>query len=150
MKKLSLSKASILLIGSLLIVTCTGLDDKPLPTDARGQIYFKEFELNPQRNYLLVNLINESPYTLTSCMFQVNIYSMASNQEDPLILTEVNADDMKDDEGGAPSLSEKFFIRETLKPGYSTEVYFELKLDDLGGRSVFTQEILELKGKASP
>jgi hypothetical protein len=144
-----MSKASGLLIASLLIVTCTGLDDKPLPTDARGQIYFNGFELNAQRNYLLVNLINESPYTLTSCKLKVNIYSIAQSQEDPLILTEVSVNDVMDGEGDAPVLSENFFIRETLKPGYSTEVYFELKLDDLSGRSVFTQEIIELKGKAS-
>ena len=150
MKKLSMRKASSLLIASLLIVACTGLDDKPLPSDARGQIYINGFELNAQRNYLLVNLINKSPYTLTSCKFQVNIYSIAQSQEDPLILTEVSADDVKDVEGYVPVLSENFFIRETLKPGYSTEVSFEFKLDDLSERNVFTQEIIELKGKVSP
>jgi hypothetical protein len=62
----------------------------------------------------------------------------------------VSADDVKDVEGYVPVLSENFFIRETLKPGYSTEVYFEFKLDDLSERNVFTQEIIELKGKVSP
>ncbi|MCF7823919.1 MAG: hypothetical protein K9N35_07065 [Candidatus Marinimicrobia bacterium] len=145
-----MSRNILLLLLICLMWNCTGLDDKKLPTDANGQIYFEEFELNTQRNYLLVKLVNESPYTLTSCKFSVNFYSTTSSQESPLILTEVSSDDVLDLLESVPKRSEIFFIRETLKPGYSTEVYFELNLDDLSRRTIYTQEILELKGKISP
>jgi len=44
-------------------------------------------------------------------------------------------------------LSHDFFIRETLKPGYSTEVYFEINLDFEKGQYIYSKDLVELKGR---
>jgi len=140
------SRSLLVLLSGLLLAACTGLDDEPLPKDTDDKIYFQEFELNAELNYVLTKLINESSYTLTSCRFRVNIYPSSSTTDTPLQLTEVKLGD-NILQGILPALSESFFIRETLEPGYSTEVYFELALDRLYGPAVFTKEIVELKGR---
>ncbi|MCF6237364.1 MAG: hypothetical protein L3J79_00880 [Candidatus Marinimicrobia bacterium] len=142
------SRLSLSILFLALFAACTDFDDQALPTDAQGQIYFQEFELNADRGYVLTKLINDSPYTLTSCRFRIKIYPQNSTSELPLKLSEVSSDDFRTS-GSAPGLTEDFFIRETLEPGYSTEVYYELQLKGLGGLAVFTKELVSLKGRAA-
>lgn len=131
---------------SVLLVGCTDLDDNALPLDSHTQIYFQTFELNPERNYVLGKLINNSPYLLTSCRFRINFYPELPKSEEPLTLRKIDPKELIP-LGKTPTLSKDFFIREPLKPGYSTEVYFEIRLNDLNGSTDFTREIIELKGR---
>lgn len=135
--------ASILFWGS-----CSDLDDTALPPDAKTHIYFQAFEVNARRNFVLGKLINNSPYTLTSCRFRIDIYTLSPDSQTPLSLTELEAG-TEVMPHQVPVLTKDFLVREALKPGYSTEVYFELRLKDLKGPAVYSQTILELKGQVS-
>ena len=141
-------KFFLLGIASILITACTGLDDEALPADAEGQIYFKSFEIDPRRNYINGRIVNDSPYTLTSCRIAIDIYVRGQSLGEQLQLTEVSPEDpaLAD---LSPTISEKMFMRETLKPGYSTEIYFEFPMQDLQGEAFYTRRIMELKGRAS-
>jgi hypothetical protein len=148
---LKLLKSNLTLSGATLIIAilcsaCTGLDDSPLPKDAEGQVYFQSFEIDPKRNFILGRIVNDSPYTLTSCRIVINIFAEASGDTRlvNLMPVEPGSAALK---GQKPLVSEKMFMRETLKPGYSTEIYFEFPMDHLGGKAVYTREIVELKGR---
>ena len=128
------------------MVACTDLDDPPLPSDAEGQVYFKSFEIDPQRNYINGRIVNDSPYTLTSCRINIDIYLSGGNPDDSLSLQMVSPKDslLKH---LSPTISEKMLMREPLKPGYSTEVYFEFPMHELHGHAFYTREINGLKGR---
>lgn len=139
-------RLSIVLTICLLFVTCTGFDDKSLPPDAGKHIYFQEFEISPKRNYILGRIINNSPYTLTSCQIEIKIYQEGAPSDRALSLKEGKLKNVSLS-GLTPILSERMFMRETLEPGYSTEIYFELSLHELQGEAIFTREIIEFKGR---
>lgn len=139
-------RAWVLGISTLLVLSCTGLDDKSLPADAEGKVYFQSFEIDPTRDYILGRIVNDSPYTLTSCRIRINIYQDGGVVGESLQLTELQPDDSTLTDR-VPEISEKMFMRETLKPGYSTEVYFEFPMQELKGQAVYTREIIELKGR---
>jgi len=136
----------LLALVSLLLMVCAGLDDQPLPADTEGQIYFTSFEIDPRRDYVLGRILNDSPHILTSCRIVIMIYPLNQAIQDSLQLTEVSVGDSVLT-NRTPAVSEKMFMRETLKPGYSTEVYFEFPMQDLKGKAVYTLEIIEMKGE---
>ena len=140
----------IILIGvsALLLMTCTGLDDQPLPADAKEKIYFSSFEIDPLRNSILGRIVNDSPYTLTSCQIEIKVYHISPALEGPLTLREVELGD----EGVAsltPVMTERLLMREALRPEYSTEIYFEMRLHDLHGQAIYTREIIKMKGSVA-
>lgn len=149
MMKDILQRTLVLGLFALFLLTCTGLDDKPLPSDAEGQVRFQSFEIDPKRDYILGRIVNDSPYTLTSCRIAINIYMVDQTVADSLQLTEVSPRESSL-RGKNPAISEKMFMRETLKPGYSTEVYFEFPMQDLKGQAVYTREVIDLKGRTAP
>lgn len=137
---------AVLVLTALIGTACTGLDDELLPADASGQVYFQSFEIDPARDYILGRIVNDSPYILTSCRIAINIYQDGQTQGESLRLIELQPGDSTLAHQ-SPDISEKLFMRETLKPGYSTEIYFELPLEHLRGQAVYTREIVELKGR---
>ena len=145
----SQTKTILLSLILILLGTCNSFDDNALPPDDHDQIYFESFELNPERNYVLTKLVNNSLYTLTSCQFNVSIYTESTPEDIPPTLTKAKPGDAIPT-GYQKTLSKTFFIRETLKPGFSTEAYFELRLSDLKGPGIFTYEIDRLSGQVQP
>jgi len=129
------------------IFSCSGLDDQVLPPDANDQIKFQSFEIDPSRNYILARIINDGPHTLTSCRLSVSFFRQSNLPPNQFILTELNGSQASKVKELA-FLRESFLIREPLKPGYSTEVYYELKIDQLRGSAFYTKELIDLKGKA--
>jgi len=144
--KLILPWSAAVLISTVFCLSCTDLDDKPLPGDALGKVYFQSFEIDPNRNYILGRIVNDSPYTLTSCRIAINIYldNLETGGSFDLKLVDPGDTSLT---SKTPLITEKMFMRETLKPGYSTEVYFEFPMEQLRGRAVYTRQIIELKGK---
>ncbi|MCF7807072.1 MAG: hypothetical protein K9M49_00545 [Candidatus Marinimicrobia bacterium] len=147
MRRLNGKRSLSLALAGLFLLGCAGMDDQPLPADAQGQVYFQSFEIDPSRDYILGRIVNDSPYTLTSCRIAINIYHEDPTEGDALFLTEVQPGDSL--RKSSPDISEKLFMRETLKPGYSTEIYFELPMKHLSGQAVYTREIIELKGRSA-
>ena len=132
-------------LGFILLINCTGLDDQGLPPEAAAQVTFQSFEIDPSRNYIIARLVNNSPYIVSSCRIDLAIYPESPLPPNELILSEGSRD-----VGGSASevlVSESFLIRDPLKPGYSNEVYYELKIDQLRGTAVYIKKLSDLKGR---
>ncbi len=130
-------KSKLFLSGILILIIfgCSGLDDKLLPVDALNHVEFQDVEVNPARNYIRGKLVNNSAYTLTSCKVRISIY--------------LDSPAFAETDEKQAAFSKNFFIRASLKPGYSTEVYYEVKLDGLQDYARFTSELFDLKGQVT-
>ena len=139
-------KALVLIFALSSLLSCVGLDDEPLPVDAAGKIHFQSFEIDPARNYFIAHIVNESTYTVSSCRIKICLYRHEALPPNSFTLTEIAPSEALIS-GENPFLLQEFLVRNPLTPGYSTEVYYELNLDQLRGRAVFTKEIVDLKGR---
>jgi len=147
-------------LGFLLLVSCSSLDDQLLSKDEFKNVEINDFQINLERDYINARVLNKSAHIVTSCIFKFSLYKSELNGEPKFSRGEYSE---YSDQSTSSSfieiqnpdslskltqlLSHKFFIRETLKPGYSTEVYFEINLDFEKGQYFFTKELVELKGR---
>lgn len=131
----------------LLFFSCTGLDDQSLPPEAVAKIKFQSFEIDPARNYFIAHILNESSYTLSSCRLKISLYKHEAFPPNGFTLTEADPSEIQI-AGEQAFMVEEFHVRSPIAPGYSTEVYYELNLDQLRGKAVFTKEIVDLKGRS--
>lgn len=138
-------RVAISTLSFLLLLGWTGLDDQPLPSEATAHISFQSFEIDPSRNYFIARLVNNSPYLLSSCRINLSIYQESSLPPNELILSEWSP--FGDLPSSGPIVSENFLIRDPLRPGYSNEVYYELKMDHLRGTAVYVKGLSDLKGR---
>ncbi|NQV48883.1 MAG: hypothetical protein HQ507_00190 [Candidatus Marinimicrobia bacterium] len=152
-------KSMILSLVFMLGVSCASLDDQLLSKAEFKNIEFKDFQINLDRDYINTRVVNNSSHTVTSCIFRFSLYKSGStstikptqdvyvgNANTERISSFIERTDIDSLAGLTHLLSHNFFIRETLKPGYSTEVYFEINLDFEQGQYIYTKELVELKG----
>ena len=152
-------KSRVLSLVFMLVVSCVSLDDQLLSKAEFKNIEFKDFQINLERDYINARVVNNSSHTITSCIFRFSLYKPGLNST--LRATrDIYAGNANEamassfiEHGPADSLSvlthllsHDFFVRETLKPGYSTEVYFEINLDFEEGQYIYSKEVVELKG----
>ncbi len=143
----------VILLG-MILTNCVGLDDQKLPKSDYDKISIENFQVNLERNFISGRLVNKSSYVVTSCVFEFKLYrldgSRSSNSityeaNDGSTFTELNSNN-RDTERKLVH-SQKFLVREPLKKDYSTEFYFELKLDYDRGDYSYSKEIIDLKGR---
>lgn len=132
-------------LGLILLINCTGLDDQALPPEAAAQVTFKSFDIDPSRNYFIARLENNSPYVVSSCRIDLAIYPESPLPSHELILSEESPDISRS--VSKALITESFLIRDPLKPGYSNEVYYELKIDQLRGTAIYVKKLSDLKGR---
>jgi len=146
-----IKSAIMMWIPLMLLMTCSVMDDKAIPPDQFNQVEISDFEVNLQRDYIRGKIQNNGKHDITSSIFRFDLYSEnASAPENDInykrgsMLRYTGGDSLN------PSrllLSQNFVVREPLKPGYSTEFYFELKMDYDLLSFLYTYEIIQLKGR---
>ncbi|MCF7826400.1 MAG: hypothetical protein K9M55_06710 [Candidatus Marinimicrobia bacterium] len=134
-----------------LLMACSVMDDKSIPKNQYPQVEISDFEVDMARGYIRGKIQNNSQYDVSSAILKFELYSQS-------MLTRgsnnfrYRSSARRYAVGDSPDpatllLSKKFLIRESLKPGYSTEFYFELKMDNDFSECLYTYEIVELKGR---
>lgn len=128
----------------LLSVSCSVMDDKNLPEDQLEQVKMSDFEVNLDRDFIRGKIQNIGNHHITSSIFRFELFAENTGLPGPAVqeVTGHIQQTMKE-----PLLSQNFVVREPLKPGYSTEFYFELKMDFDDLRFLYTYEIIQLKGR---
>ncbi len=144
-------KTIIMILPVVLLVNCSIMDDNSLPAHKFNQIQISDFEVNMQRNYIRGKIQNNGEHDITSSIFNLEIYrddserSGNSNLMSENTVTEYTGKEVLNPENLL--LSQNFVVREPLNPGYSTEFYFELKLDYQFDEFLYTHKIVQLKGR---
>jgi len=144
----------------LLFASCVSLDDQLLSKAEFKNIEFKDFQINLDRDYINARVVNNSSHTITSCIFRFSLYKpglnatlnhtkgvYSGNTNGEMSSSFIERQAVDSLSGLTLLLSHDFFIRETLKPGYSTEVYFEINLDFEKGQYIYSKDLVELKGR---
>jgi len=130
-----------------LIVACSVMDDNPISRDQFSEVGISDFEVNMQRDYIRGKIQNHSEHNITSSIFKLEIFSgstrAAVNSSVGTVIRHMGSESL---DLSKLLLSQNFMVREPLKPGYSTEFYFEVKMDYDLSDFLYTYEIVELKG----
>ncbi len=144
----------------LLVVSCSNLDDAKIPKEAYSKVVIDNFDINTDRDFIGGRIVNNSSRVVTSCKFEFRLYRHTEQAE--LVKGKQpgsdnfgrdNQDEFReysssDSLSGMQLLiSENFLVRESLKPGYSTEFYFELTMDFDFHSYAYSKEIIQLKGR---
>jgi len=127
-----------------LVTSCTVMDDKDLPVDQLKLTEISDFEVNLDRDFIRGRIQNNGDHNITSSIFRFELFAEQTGTSGPM------TQKVRGDLGLAlkePLLSQNFVVREPLKPGYSTEFYFELKMDFEHPRFLYAYEIIQLKGR---
>jgi len=144
-------KSIIMCLPVILFMNCSIMDDNSLPGDQFNQVQISDFEVNMQRDYIRGKIQNHGEHDITSSIFKFKIYTGNSETSGNTNLINENSAMMYTGKDSLdPSkllLSQNFVVREPLKPGYSTEFYFELKMDYEFYDFLYTYEIVQLKGR---
>jgi len=127
---LTRTHAIILMIPAILLITCSQMDDDSIPRDQFNQVAISDFEVNMDRDYIRGKIQNNGEHNITSSVFKFEIYAGNDSLDSSKLL-----------------LSQNFVVREPLKPGYSTEFYFELKMDYEFSNFLYTYNIVQIKGR---
>ncbi|NQV43038.1 MAG: hypothetical protein HQ506_11850 [Candidatus Marinimicrobia bacterium] len=106
------------------------MDDDSIPRDQFNQVAISDFEVNMDRDYIRGKIQNNGEHNITSSVFKFEIYAGNDSLDSSKLL-----------------LSQNFVVREPLKPGYSTEFYFELKMDYEFSNFLYTYNIVQIKGR---
>ena len=144
-------KSILMVLCATLITTCSTMDDNAIPKDQFNQVEISDFEVNMERDYIRGKLQNNGEHSITSSIFNFEIYagsiegSGATNQMGEPTSVEFAGRDSLDT--SKILLSQNFVVREPLKPGYSTEFYFELKMDYEVSNFLYTYDIVQIKGR---
>lgn len=133
--------STALALAVILCTGCTGLDDEPLAAASQELVIIDSFEIDPSRNYIIAQIKNGSPHTLSSARLKVSLYRESPEPPNSLDFQEGTPEDQ------ALINSKSFLIRNPLKPGYGTEVYYELKMDTLTGTVIYTYSLNDMKGR---
>ncbi len=120
----------ILMLPALLLITCAKMDDDSIPRDQFNQVEISDFEVNMDRDYIRGKIQNNGDHNITSSVFKFEIYAGNDSLDSSNLL-----------------LSQNFVVREPLKPGYSTEFYFELKMDYNVSTFLYAYDIVQIKGR---
>jgi hypothetical protein len=143
-------KSIFILISAILFWTCSKMDDHAIPMDQYGQVEISDFEVNMERDYIRGKIQNNGEHDITSSIFNLEIYSRDSESVKTSFDGENHIVRYTGVDSLEPSrllLSQNFVVREPLKPGYSTEFYFELKMDYEVTGFLYTYEIIQIKGR---
>jgi len=138
-------------LPAILLMNCSIMDDNSLPVDQFNQVQISDFEVNMQRDYIRGKIQNIGEHNITSSIFEFEIYTGNPGAAGNTNL--MNKNSVINYTGRDPLdpakllLSQNFVVREPLKPGYSTEFYFELKMDYEFYEFFYTYEIVQLKGR---
>ncbi len=142
---------SIAWVVMTVVSNCTVMDDNSVPKERFNQIEISDFEVNIDRDYIRGKIQNNSDLDITSSIFTFELYSgnfgeyeNNKNYLQSSIAFHAGPDSL------SPSkllLSQNFVVREPLKPNYSTEFYFELKMDYDISNFLYTHEIFQIKGR---
>jgi len=128
----------------------------------------QDFGVSLDRGYIRGQLVNNSTYSISSCIIKFSLYKLEKNSEllrqkryfakteniiDSLSLAGIDQEVSRDKSTATkiqPEMtllfSKNFAVRERLEPGYSTEFYFEVKLDFQADNYIYTKEVIGLKG----
>lgn len=123
-------KRYILLFAVYLCWACSMMDDNTLPQDQFDQIVISDFEVNMDRDFIRGKIQNKGHHEVTSSIYKFEIYPASASPDSAKAL-----------------LSQNFIVREPLKPNYSTEFYFELKMDYDETDFVYIYDIVQVKGR---
>ena len=133
-----------------LFLGCTVIDDKAIPKEQFSQVEISDFEVNMQRDYIRGKIQNNGEHNITSSIFKLEIFSGSTRASvnssvgrNSSVIRYMGSDSL---DISKLLLSQNFMVREPLKPGYSTEFYFEVKMDYELSDFLYTYEIVELKG----
>lgn len=144
-------KSIKMLLSAIGFVACSIMDDNSIPRDHFSQVEISNFEVNMQRDYIRGKIQNNGEHNITSSIFELEIYSDSlavsgntnlMNQSSAIRYT--GADSL---DASKLLLAQNFVVREPLKPGYSTEFYFELKMDYEFSNFLYTYEIVQIRGR---
>ena len=123
-------KSILMMLPAVLFMTCSQMDDNSIPRDEFAQVEISDFEVNMDRDYIRGKIQNNGTHNITSSIFKFEIYTGADSLDSSKVL-----------------LSQNFVVREPLKPGYSTEFYFELKMDYDYTIFHYSYDIVQIKGR---
>ena len=118
------------LLAVSFLMACSLMDDNSIPRDQFDQVEISDFEVNMDRDYIRGKIQNKGRHNITSSIFKFEIYA----GEDSL-------------DSSKRLLSQNFVVREPLSPGYSTEFYFELKMDYEFSNFIYTYDLVQIKGR---
>jgi len=134
-----------------LFAACTVMDDNSIPRDQFDQVEISDFEVNLARDYIRGKIQNNGKHEISSSIFKFDLYSGKLSASGGRNSHDQNSISIKKGSESIDSsfllLSQNFVVRETLKPGYSTEFYFELKMDYDFSDYLYNYEIIHLKGR---
>lgn len=137
----------LLCLTVFLFMNCTGMDNETIPSDQYEEVKINAFEVNLERQYIRGEIQNLSEYDITTSIFRLVLYGAERKPEGRGIHVSIVQHAGPEVIDLPPRLfSQDFVVRERLKPGYSTEFYFELKMDYEGMDILYTHEIIGLKG----
>ena len=119
-----------ILLPVTLLMACSIMDDNTIPRDQFDQVEISDFEVNMDRDYIRGKIQNNGSHNISSSIFKFEIYAGVDSLDASRLL-----------------LSQNFVVREPLKPGYSTEFYFELKMDYDHSNYFYTNDIIQIKGR---
>lgn len=123
------------------------MDNESIPMDQFNKVEINDFEVNLERDYIRGRIENKGSYDLTTSIFKLNLYTKKrSEAENSSQIPQVRYAEASEIDPTYKIFSQNFVIREQLKPNYSTEFYFELRLDYEGFDILYTHEIIDLKG----
>ena len=146
-----LKAINMIWISLLLIMTCSVMDDDAISKDQFNQVEISDFEVNLQRDYIRGKIQNRGKHDITSSIFRFELYSgNLGGSGDDFNYNQVSMVNSSEGDSLEPSrllLSQNFVVREPLKPGYSTEFYFELKMDYDFSSYLYSYTIIQLKGR---
>ncbi|MBT3228036.1 MAG: hypothetical protein HOD43_04475 [Candidatus Marinimicrobia bacterium] len=138
-------------LTGILILSCSVMDDTTIPKDQFTQVEISDFDVNMQKDYIRGKIQNNGEHNITTSIFKFEIY--VGSQEVSRrtnLMNESSANKYTGKDSLNPLnllLSQNFVVRETLKPGYSTEFYYELRMDYEFHDFLYTYEIVQLKGR---
>lgn len=132
----------------ILLLGCIGMDNESIPLEQFDKVKISDFEVNLERDYIRGRIENQGTYDITTSIFKLILYSQErSATEGSNQVPNIRHVQASMVEPNSQLFTQNFVVREQLKPNYSTEFYFELKLDYEGIDILYTYEIIDLKGK---
>ena len=144
-------KLTLLLLLFILIATCSTMDDNSIPRDQFSQVQISDFEVNMDRDYIRGKIQNNGKHDITSSIFEFALYSGSFEPAENTQQMRANSIREYLGEGSLDTskllLLQNFVVREPLKPDYSTEFYFELKMDYESTNFLYTYDIVQIKGR---
>lgn len=141
----------VAIMSVALLMACSLMDDNSIPKNEFPKMEISDFEVDMMRWYIRGKIQNNSQYDVSSAILKFDLYSQnmltraSRDFRDHRSARSYSVGDSLDP--ARLLISKNFLIREPLKPGYSTEFYFELKMDYNFSEYFYTYEIVELKGR---